>query len=88
MLSEISTPDINWKERSKIMEALESREKDRQELDLEETFQNLIGKAHGVDNEEIESIASRSATDFRNTGKMNIYKPTLKGATPRTKDIT
>lgn len=38
MLSEISTPDINWKERSKIMEALENREKDRQELELEQTF--------------------------------------------------
>ena len=42
-----------------------------------------MGKAQGVNNEEIESIASRSATDFRNTGELNIYKPTLKGSTPR-----
>ena len=38
LLSEISTPDIDWKERSKILQALESREKDRQELELEQTF--------------------------------------------------
>ena len=65
------------------MEALASRDKDRQELELEQTFKDLMGKAEGVDNDEIESVASRSATDFRNTGKMNIYKPMLKGATPR-----
>ena len=29
LLSEISTPDINYNERSKIMEALNKREKDR-----------------------------------------------------------
>jgi len=83
MLSEISTPEIDWNSRSKIMEALNQRDRDRQELELEQTFENLIGKATGVDNDDIESIASRSATDFRNTGKMNIFKPTLKGMTPR-----
>ena len=82
-MSEISTPEIDYSERSKIMAVLNQREADRKELELEQTFDNLLGKAQGVDNAEIESIASRSATDFRNTGKMNIYKPTLKGQTPR-----
>lgn len=74
-MSEISTPDINYSERSKIMEVLNQRDKDRQELELEQCFDQLIGKAEGVDGAEIDSIASKSATDFRNTGKMNIYKP-------------
>ena len=75
MLSEISTPEIDYSERSKIMAVLNQREAERKELELEQCFDNLLGKAQGVDNAEIESIASRSATDFRNTGKMNIYKP-------------
>ena len=45
MISEISTPDIDWNERKKVMEALERRDKDRQELELEDTFKSLIGKA-------------------------------------------
>lgn len=57
------------------MEVLNQRDKDRQELELEQCFDQLIGKAEGVDGAEIDSIASKSATDFRNTGKMNIYKP-------------
>lgn len=52
-------------------------------MELEQTFENLIGKVSSDNREEIESVASRSATDFRNTGKMNIFKPNLKGMTPR-----
>ena len=65
------------------MEHLQERERARQQLELESLGDQLLGQAQGVDNEEIESIASRSATDFRNTGELNIYKPTLKGQTPR-----
>ena len=43
---------------------LNRREKDRQELELETTFENLLKKAEGVDNEDIESVANRSAKEF------------------------
>ena len=56
---------------------------DRQELALAECFDQLMDKAEGADKQEIESIASKSATDFRNTGQMSIYKPNLKAPTPR-----
>ena len=58
LISEISTPDIDWSERKKIMEALAQREKDREELDLDNTFKKLIDKAHGVNNDSIEESAS------------------------------
>lgn len=83
LISEISTPDIDWNERKKVMEALERRDKDRQELELEDTFKSLIGKAQGVDKQEVDDLASQSASEFRETGKINIYKPTLRGNTPR-----
>ena len=67
------------------MEALAQREKDREELELDATFKELLSKAQGVDNDDIESIASQTATEYRQTGKVNIYKPTFKtGQTPRT----
>jgi len=50
LLSEISTPDINYGDRSKIMDLLNKRDKDRQELELEMCFDNLLSKADGVDN--------------------------------------
>ena len=84
LLSEISTPEINWDERKKVMEALERRDKDRQELELEDTFKSLLGKASGVDKKDIDDVASQSASEFRETGKISIYKPTLRGNTPRT----
>ena len=65
------------------MEALERREKDRQEIELEETFKSLMGKASGVDKKDIDEVASQTASEFRDTGKINIYKPTLRGNTPR-----
>ena len=44
LLSEISTPDLDVaSERRKIMEALERREKDREELELDQTFKSLLG---------------------------------------------
>lgn len=57
-MSEISTPDIDWTERKKIMDALAQREKDREELDMDATFKDLISKAKGVDDDDIESVAS------------------------------
>jgi len=35
MLSEISTPDIDFSERNKILEQLEKREKLKEDIDLE-----------------------------------------------------
>ena len=58
LLSEVSTPDIDWNERKKVMEALDRREKDRQELELEDTFKNLMGKAQGVDKGDVDDLAS------------------------------
>ena len=84
LMSEISTPDIDWTERKKIMDALARREKDREELDMDATFKELISKAKGVDNDDIESVASQTVQEYRQTGKVNIYKPTFKtGSTPR-----
>ena len=40
------------------MDALAQREKDREELDMDATFKDLISKAKGVDNDDIESVAS------------------------------
>lgn len=82
LISEISTPDIDWSERKKIMEALAQREKDREELELDKTFKQLIDKAQGVNNDSIEESASQAANEYRKTGQMNIYKPSLR-TTPR-----
>ena len=66
------------------MDALAQREKDREELELDATFKELLSKAQGVDNDDIESVASQTLTEYRQTGKVNIYKPSLKtGQTPR-----
>ena len=40
------------------MDALAQREKDREELDMDATFKDLISKAKGVDDDDIESVAS------------------------------
>ena len=60
------------------MDALAQREKDREELDMDATFKDLISKAKGVDNDDIESVASQTVQEYRQTGKVNIYKPTFK----------
>jgi hypothetical protein len=38
LLSELSTPDVNYGERSKIMDILAKRDKDREELELDNCF--------------------------------------------------
>lgn len=81
LLSEISTPDINHSERSKIMDIVNGR--DRQEQELQACFNNLLSKADGVDSQDIEQVANQSAKEFRESGKMNIFKPQLTGMTPR-----
>lgn len=67
MLSEISTPDIDFAERKKIIEALEKREKFKEELELESCMQQLTGKAIdlGIDKDEIESSASKTFTEMK-----------------------
>lgn len=58
LLSEISTPDLDINsERRKIMEALERRQRDREEIELEDTFKSLLGSAQGVDKDQIEMYA-------------------------------
>lgn len=63
MLSEISTPDIDYSERKKILDALEKREKFREEIDLENTMMSLTGKAMdlGIDKDGTESMSSKSS---------------------------
>ena len=67
MLSEISTPEIDFSERKKILEVLEQREKFKEELELENYLQKLTGKAMdlGIDKHEIESNASNSYSDMK-----------------------
>lgn len=78
-MSEISTPDIDWDSRKKIMDMISRREKDLEELDLQNTFSQLLNKAEDVtDKDEVESLASKTAKEFRESGQINIYKPTLK----------
>ena len=88
LLSEISMPELDnaAAERRKILEALERREKDREELELDSTFKSLLGKAQGVNSQQVENMARDSASDFRKSGNMNIFKPNLRqptGTTPR-----
>jgi hypothetical protein len=44
MISEISTPDIDFSDRKKILDALEKHEKLKEDLDLENCLQSLTGK--------------------------------------------
>ena len=43
----------------------------------------MLSKADGVDSQDIDQIANQSAKEFRESGKMNIFKPQLTGMTPR-----
>ena len=51
LLSEISTPDIDFNERRKLLDALSRREKDIEELELENCFNQLVGKAKETGND-------------------------------------
>lgn len=88
MLSEISTPDIDFSERKKILDALEKHEKLKEELDLENCLQSLTGKPLDLSSKhDIESMASKSVSDMKQLADkpVNIYKPNLtqKMPTPR-----
>jgi hypothetical protein len=67
MISEISTPDIDYSERKKILEALEKREKFKEEIELDNCLKTLTGKALdlGLDKDEIESISSKSFSEMK-----------------------
>lgn len=62
------------------MDMISRREKDLEELDLQNTFSKLLDKADDsvADKDEVESLASQTAKEFRESGQINIYKPTLK----------
>ena len=53
---EISLPDVDYEERMQLLKHLDKREKDREELDLEATFELLKNKVSNQD--ELESLTS------------------------------
>lgn len=53
---EISIPDIDYEERKQLLKKLDRREKDREELELEQMFESFKSKAHNA--EEIDSLTS------------------------------
>lgn len=73
---EISIPDINYEERQQLLKKLDRREKDREELELEQMFESFRSKASNAD--EIESLASQSMIEMKEEKKINIYKPNFK----------
>ena len=62
------------------MKQLDQRERDRQDLGLEEAFEDLRIKAGVKDlDEELETLTNLSMQEFKEEKKqVNIYKPTLK----------
>ena len=85
-LSEISMPEIDFSQRQKLLDQLARREKDREELELDSCFKQLASKAEGVDNDDIESMASQTMSEIKagvNPNAVNIYKPNLRGNTPK-----
>lgn len=89
MLSEISTPDIDFSERKKILEQLEKREKLKEDIDLQNCLQSLTGKPLDLNSNDSDSVMSRSVSDMKQLkdkpNQINIYKPnfTQKMGTPR-----
>jgi len=89
MLSEISTPDIDFSERKKILEQLEKREKLKEDIDLENCLQSLTGKPLDLHSNDNDSVMSKSVSDMKQLkekpSSVNIYKPNLtqKMGTPK-----
>lgn len=79
MLSEISTPEIDFSDRKKIMEALEKREKLKEEAELQICLESLTGKS--MDLGDGESVMSKSSSDIKQlkdkSNQISIYKPNL-----------
>jgi hypothetical protein len=80
---EISIPDVDFEERMKLLKQLDKRERDREELELENVFEELKKKATGVNNDELETMSNVSMQEIKDFNKeerkqVNIYKPTLK----------
>jgi hypothetical protein len=63
MLSEISTPEIDFSERKRIMEQLEKREKLKEEAELQSCLESLTGKS--MDLGDGGSVLSKSSSDFK-----------------------
>lgn len=66
----------------KLLMQLEKREKDREELELENVFEELKKKAGDINNDELETLTNVSMQEIKEEKKVNIYKPTLKGTKP------
>lgn len=79
MLSEISTPEIDYSERKRIMEALDKREKLREEAELQSCLESLTGKS--MDLGDGDSVMSKSSSDLKQLkdkpNQVNIYKPNI-----------
>ena len=56
LYEEISIPDVDYEERMQLIKHLDQREKDREELELEATFEQLKNKVSNQD--ELESLTS------------------------------
>ena len=73
---EITIPEVDYAERMNLLRHLDQRQKDREELELEEVFQSLRKQ---VDNDqEIDTLSSYSMQEIKEERQINIYKPTLK----------
>ncbi len=64
------------------MKQLEKRQKDREELDLEECFRDFKNKA-GLNESDIDNLSVYSQKEIKEDKQINIYKPTLKKAGAR-----
>lgn len=76
MYEEISIPDVDFEERMKLLQQLDRREKEREEL--ESVYEELKNKADITNDDELETMTNMSMQEIKEEKKVNIYKPTLK----------
>ena len=70
---EISIPDVDFEERMKLLQQLDKRERDRE--DLESVYEELKNKAAITNNDDLETMTNMSMQEIREEKKVNIYKP-------------
>ena len=99
LMSEISLPQVDYSERQQLMDMLNRREKDREELALDQCFQELTSKTSGVSAKQMDNMANEELSVMRemrseidNESNMSgsqssFYKPNLfkPTSTPKTK---
>lgn len=68
---------MDYEERNRLLKQLDKREKDKEELDLEQCFNSLKKQVNNED--DIESLMDHSMKEIKDEKQqINIYKPTLK----------